>query len=240
MFFLIPLRIITMIYLLAALLPGFFLLRYIYSKDHMEKENPLLLGSLLLQGVWAAFVSIIFEWVGESILDVSLSQESPYYVLILAFLVVGAVEEGTKFFFLKRKTWNIPDFNYTFDGIVYAVFVSMGFALFENIKYVFGYGLPVAFSRAFLAVPAHMGFAVFMGYFFSRAKRAENRGNRIGSVCNQIAAYVIAVLLHGFYDSTAMKGTSLSTLLFIVFVVAMYLIVINLVKKESKKDSCIY
>ncbi|MGX8678198.1 MAG: PrsW family intramembrane metalloprotease [Sphaerochaetaceae bacterium] len=233
-------RITVLIYMAAALLPGFFLLRYIYKKDTVEKEDPKLLGSLLLQGVWAALCSIVLEMVGESILDLSLSQDSPYYVLVLAFLVVGVVEEGTKFFFLKRRTWKIPDFNYTFDAIVYAVFVSMGFALFENVKYVFGYGLSVALPRAFLAVPGHMGFAVFMGYFYGRAKVAESRGDAKGKTLNLILSYVIAVLLHGFYDATAMMSTSVATILYIVFVVVMYIVVIRLVRKESSDDRRIW
>ncbi|MDD4007093.1 MAG: PrsW family glutamic-type intramembrane protease [Sphaerochaetaceae bacterium] len=233
-------RITVLIYMAAALLPGFFLLRYIYKKDTVEKEDPKLLGSLLLQGVWAALCSIVLEMVGESLLDLSLSQDSPYYVLVLAFLVVGVVEEGTKFFFLKRRTWKIPDFNYTFDAIVYAVFVSMGFALFENVKYVFGYGLSVALPRAFLAVPGHMGFAVFMGYFYGRAKVAESRGDAKGKTLNLILSYVIAVLLHGFYDATAMMSTSVATILYIVFVVVMYIVVIRLVRKESSDDRRIW
>ena len=40
MFFLIPMRITILIYMAAALLPGFFLLRYIYRMDKVEKEDP--------------------------------------------------------------------------------------------------------------------------------------------------------------------------------------------------------
>ena len=43
--------------------------------------------------------------------------------------------------------WRDPNFNYRFDGIVYAVFVSLGFAAFENISYVVGYGLTTAVAR---------------------------------------------------------------------------------------------
>ncbi len=94
----------------------------------------------------------------------------PAYTILLAFLVVAVVEEGTKFVFLKLRTWRDPNFNFRFDGIVYAVFVSLGFAAFENINYVLGYGLTVALPRAVLAIPAHMGFAVFMGLFYGRGK----------------------------------------------------------------------
>lgn len=83
--------------------------------------------------------------------------------------------------FLHARTWRNPNFNYRFDGIVYAVFVSLGFAAFENIQYVLHYGLSVALPRAIFAVPGHMSFAVFMGLFYGRAKLYEAWGDGAGA-----------------------------------------------------------
>ena len=121
-------------------------------------------------GIVAALMSIVLEMIGEKILNDQVSQNDKYYKIILAFAVVAVVEEGTKFLLMKLRTWKNPNFNYSFDGIVYAVSVSLGFAAFENIKYVMNFGLSVALPRAVLAVPGHMGFAVFMGLFYGRAK----------------------------------------------------------------------
>lgn len=236
MFFVLPGMAIITIYILAAVLPAVFLLRYIYKHDTVEKEPPGLLLSLLLMGVLAALASIVLEVIGQKILDANISQDDPYYNIILAFVVVAAVEEGTKFFFLKRRTWNDPNFNYRFDGIVYAVFVSLGFAAFENIKYVFNFGLSVALPRAILAVPGHMGFAVFMGLFYGRARLFADLGKRVAKNANLIAGYLMAVLLHGFYDACAMIGNVLATVLFVVFVIVMYIVVIAIIKRESRTD----
>lgn len=116
----------------------------------------------------------------------------------------------------------------------------MGFALFENVKYVFGYGLGVALPRAFLAVPGHMGFAVFMGFFYSRAKVAQLRGQNGRMRINLALSYLSAVFLHGFYDATAMMSTALSMTLYIAFVVVMYIVVISLVKRESNADRSVW
>ncbi|MDD6221136.1 MAG: PrsW family glutamic-type intramembrane protease [Clostridia bacterium] len=236
MFFVLPGMAIISIYILAAVLPAVFLLRYIYKHDTVEKEPPGLLLSLLLMGVLAALASIVLEVIGQKILDANISQDDPYYNIILAFVVVAAVEEGTKFFFLKLRTWNNPNFNYRFDGIVYAVFVSLGFAAFENIKYVFNFGLSVALPRAILAVPGHMGFAVFMGLFYGRARLFADIGKRGAKNANLIAGYLMAVLLHGFYDACAMIGNVLATALFVVFVIVMYIVVIAIIKRESRTD----
>ena len=173
---------------------------------------------------------------GSAVLNATLSSDDPYYYIIFAFLVVAVVEEGTKLFFLKRRSWRDPNFNYMFDGIVYSVFVSLGFAAFENIKYVFSYGLSVALPRALLAVPGHLGFAVFMGVFYGRAKLCESRGQSFGAKVNMILGYAAAVFLHGFYDSCCMIGTSQATTVFVIFVIAMYFIVFGMIKRASRED----
>ena len=237
MFFVLPAAAIFSIYILAAVLPAIFLLRYVYKHDTVDKEPPGLLLSLILMGVIAALLSIVFEMIGEKILNDKVSQDDKYYKIILAFAVVAAVEEGTKFLLMKWRTWNNPNFNYRFDGIVYAVFTSLGFAAFENIKYVFNFGLSVALPRAVLAVPGHMGFAVFMGLFYGRAKMFSDLGRNGAKVFNLLMAYLSAVFLHGFYDACAMIGNTLSTIIFIVFVAIMYIVVIRLIKHESKTDA---
>ena len=234
--FAMPLYILTIIYVLAAILPAIFLMRYVYRQDSIEHEPSALLGNLVWRGVLAALVSIVLESLGQAILNSLVSPRNPKYILLLAFLVVAAVEEGTKFFFLYRRTWRDMNFNYRFDAILFAVFVSLGFAAFENVKYVFSYGLSVALPRAILAVPGHMGFAVFMGIFYGRAIRCSDRGNGFGCKCNLILGYLLAVFLHGVYDTCCMLGTNQSTLVFVGFVLAMYLIVFFLLRHESRTD----
>lgn len=223
-------------YAAAALLPAIVLLRYIYRHDHIEKEPPALLIRLLLGGVLSAFAAILLETVGMWILPMFAAEDSVLYHVLLAFLVVAVSEEGAKLFFLKKYSWNQPHFNYMFDGIVYAVFVSLGFAAFENVKYVFDYGLSVAFTRAFLAVPAHMAFAVFMGIFYGRARCCASRRRGTAAKSNLAAGFISAVLLHGFYDACLMVGTNLSLIVFVGFVIFMYFFVSRVVKTAAEED----
>lgn len=237
MFFYVPWMGILTVYVLAAVLPAVFLMRYVYRKDTAEKEPPALLASLVLMGVFAALAAMVLERIGEGILSRLVSQSSRWYVILLAFLVVGAAEEGCKLFFLRRRSWWDPNFNYRFDGVVYAVFVSLGFAAFENIQYVFTYGLSVALPRALLSIPGHMAFAVYMGVFYGRAKLRENRGNHAAARSDLMMAYFSAVLLHGFYDACAMVGTAKASVLFIAFVVVVYWRMIRLLKREAAQDT---
>ena len=197
MFFILPLLPFLAIYILAAVLPAVILLRYIYRTDTVEKEPPGLLILLLLMGVVAALCSSILEGLGETLLNALVDPGSPAYTILLAFLVVALVEEGTKFVLLKKCTWYHPAFNYRFDAIVYAVFVSLG---------------------------------------FGRAKLCEAYSYRRGMKRNLLTGYLVAVFLHGFYDTCAMIGSAVSTVVFLVFVGIMYFWVFRLLKRESSND----
>ncbi len=224
------------IYITAAIGPAAVLMYYVYKKDTVEKEPLDLLWKLILGGCLAAVLAGILEQFAITVLDSFVSQSHPFYIILLAFLVVAVIEEGTKYFFLWRRTWKHPHFNYCFDGIVYAVFVSLGFAALENLGYVMGYGLEIAPSRALLSIPAHMGFSVFMGYFYGRAKRLHLMGMNAKSKTERFFGYLVAVFLHGFYDACAMTGTELASMIFFGFVVIMDIAVIYTIRRGSKED----
>ncbi len=149
----------------AAVIPAIVLLRFVYKEDRLDKESPGLLLSLVIFGILSTFAAIVTEQIGEAILGILLPQSSTAYNVLLYFVVVALSEEGFKYLLLKKRTWYSSEFNCQFDGIVYAVFVALGFALRENISYVLMYGLGTAAIRAVTAVPGHACFGVFMGAF---------------------------------------------------------------------------
>lgn len=113
---------------------------------------------------------------------------------VQAFVVVALAEEFSKYVIVKYFAQPKTAFNEPYDGIIYAVMVSMGFACTENIMYVLEGGYEVAILRAFTAVPAHATFGILMGYFMGKAKFSKNR-----FVLN-MAGLFLAVLFHGAYD----------------------------------------
>ena len=232
-----PALVPLLIYLAAALLPAFVLLRYVYRHDAVEKEPAGLLASLLGMGCLAALCAGALEGIADELLRFAVDPTSPLYAILLAFLVVAAAVEGMKLFFLKRRSWNHPAFNYRFDGIVYAAFVSLGFAALENVQYVVNYGLSVALPRALLAIPGHLSFSVFMGVYYSRARLLESRGDHDGARRALRAGFAVSVLLHGFYDACAMLGTNLASLMFLVFVVVMFSLAFRTLRREALADA---
>ena len=220
----------------AAVIPAVLLMIRVYRSDRLEREPTSLLLGLVLRGILATVLALVAERIGEFILVFFFDERSLLYRLLLCFVVVGGSEEGAKLLLLKWRTWRSPSFDCQFDGVVYAVFVSLGFALWENIGYVAMYGLGTALIRAVTAVPGHACFGVFMGMWYSTARRYANCGLSDQSKSCLWKAFYIPVLLHGCYDSIAMSERQGFGLIFLVFVSGMFIAANLLLKKLSRED----
>ncbi|EGV43918.1 PrsW family intramembrane metalloprotease [Bizionia argentinensis JUB59] len=178
---------------LVAIAPVCIIIIYIYLKDKYEKEPKLL---LLYSFLFGAFASVILTTLIYIIFDyfLILDHASVLQQFIKAFLVVGFTEEFSKYIIVRYYAQPKDAFNEPFDGIVYAVMVSMGFAATENIIYVLEGGYEVAVLRAFTAVPAHATFAILMGFYMGKAKFSKNR-----RLLN-LTGLLLATIFHGAYD----------------------------------------
>ena len=223
----------------AAVLPAVFLLIKVEREDHLEKESRGLLFSLVAFGIISTAIASLGERIGMVILANIFQQESVLYNFLLFFGVVAFSEEGAKYVHLKRRTWNNPEFNCQFDGVVYSVFVSLGFALWENIGYVAMYGLGTAVVRALTAVPGHACFGVFMGTWYGMAKRREGAGDFDGAKRMRVRALLVPAVLHGFYDFVATYNSDVMNIVFLVFVILMFITAWRLVKHVSANDAYI-
>lgn len=179
--------------LLLAVAPAMIIIAYIYFKDKFEKEPWKLLLKYFFLGASISVILTFFLSFIIGLTPLKLDDTSVLDMFIKAFFVVALVEEFSKYVIVRLAQKN-KEFNEPFDGIVYAVMVSMGFATLENILYVFTYGVETGILRAFTAVPAHATFAILMGYFMGKAKFSKNK-----VVLNMIGL-CIATLFHGAYD----------------------------------------
>ncbi|MCQ2373804.1 MAG: PrsW family glutamic-type intramembrane protease [Phascolarctobacterium sp.] len=219
----------------AAVLPGLFLVWYVYEQDKIEKEPRDLLLKLFFFGALTVFIAMVVESGLVSGLALLVNKKSLLFALIENFLCVALVEEFVKFNVLK-KTWNHPAFDYRFDGIVYAVVVGMGFAVLENIFYVYEHGMSVAIMRAFTSLPGHCVFAIYMGYYYGEAKLCATQKGGRGVEANLKQALWIPTLLHGFYDFCLSAGDAMLIMILIVFVVALDIRAYNTLKASSARD----
>ncbi len=220
----------------AAVIPAVVLLVKVYKADHLDKESPRLLWNLVVRGVIATVFAMLTEWIGEFVLSSFVQEGTVLYNFLLYFIVVAVSEEGFKYLLMKQRTWKDPEFNFQFDGVVYAVFVSLGFALWENISYVLMYGFGTALVRAVTAVPGHACFGVFMGAWYGLAKKYESYRMPSQSKACRVVALLSSILMHGCYDFTASIENQNYAWIFVAFVVVMFLIAFRLVKKLSQND----
>ena len=219
----------------AAVIPAIILLVRIYRADRLEKEPAKLLVSLVLLGIISTSIAMVLERLGSGLLGVFFHENSLPYNAILYFGIVAYAEEGSKYFLLKKRTWNHPAFNCQFDGVVYAVFVSLGFALWENIGYVAMYGLGTALVRAVTAVPGHACFGVIMGVWYGAAKKYHYRGDEVRARALRRRAVTLSATLHGAYDFIATLG-GLFGLIFFGFIIVLFTVALKTVKKASAGD----
>lgn len=248
---------------IAALAPAIALGIYIYIKDRTEKEPIGLLMLLLLGGALTIIPILIVSIPVDAVHALFFGAEAPdimsntlgYYVFHATdAMTVGLTEEGFKWLALVIITKRNKNFNSLFDGIIYAVFVSIGFAAPENVLYCFTNpdGWSVAIMRAVLSVPGHVFFGVMMGYFYSlwhmnsKAKAVEDVYKQRGLVANDaksfpvikfaLLSYIVPMFAHTFYDFGLFTGTIIGAFATLAFVVFMYIYCFAKVRKMSKLD----
>lgn len=223
-----------------AIIPGIVLIFKVYKQDKIEKEPVGLLLKLLIAGALTVISAIILETIGEDILFFIFDEGGRITAAIDCFLIVALSEEAGKYVTMKLCTWKNKAFNYRFDGIVYAVCSSMGFAIVENIMYCLDGEVSTAFLRAVTAVPGHCIFAIFMGHYYGEAKLCESRGNMVGMKRNKKKALWVPVLIHGFYDFCLSVDSWMAGICFVTFIVALDVYAIKHIKKYANEDTAIY
>ncbi len=180
--------------LLLAVAPVFLIIIYIYIQDKHEKEpKKLLLYNFLLGATVSVGITTVLYLITDLITPVP-EKKNIGQQFIKAYFIVALVEEFSKYVIVRYYAQPKEAFNEKFDGIVYAVMVSMGFAATENIFYVLDGGIQTAVVRAITAVPAHATFGILMGYYMGIAKFSNKRAYY------NILGLILAILFHGTYD----------------------------------------
>ena len=212
----------TYLLFLFAVTPPLFLAYLIYKLDRYEKEPVGVCLRVFFYGCLTVIPVIIIEPIVIAFIN------SLFFQI---FLGIALVEEYFKFLVVKNYAYKRESFNEPFDGIVYAVIASLGFALVENIGYVFGSAeeeqLLTAIARMFTAIPLHALAGVLMGYFLGKAKF-----DKFNEKTLIVKGLLSAIILHTAYDYFLFQDNSnLVIFSFVSLVVAFY------IAKKSIKES---
>lgn len=173
----------------AGIAPGLALLSYFYLKDEYETEPLSLVLRMFLYGTFLVFPLMFIQYV----LKVEDMLPNPF---VEAFLATSLLEEFFKWFVFYYAIYDHCKFNEPYDGIVYGVSVSLGFATLENILYLLANGVEFAVTRALLPVSSHALFGVIMGFYLGKAKFSlpEREKRYI------LLSFLLPFLFHGIYN----------------------------------------
>lgn len=226
--------------LILSFLPVILLGLYIYYKDS-EKEPKSLLAILFASGFLSSLLVIFVNMLLIRIFpDLYVSRNYDKYsfalLFILVFLEMGLLEEFSKWIMIRLLGFKNKEFDQLYDIIVYSVFVSLGFAAFENVFYVTQGGFEVGLYRALFSVPGHAAFGVMMGYFLGFAKTSKTKGMKISFM---ILSILVPSLLHTVYNFCLIEETTPYLIMFLGFMIILYFLAFRRIDEFVENDGVI-
>lgn len=223
-----------------AILPIIIICFLVYIKDS-EREPFLLLLKLFGCGILSVFLVYMFTFFLQhcfSFFRVMPPSNSFFKLFVYIFILIATIEEISKFIMVFVFGYNDKNFDQAYDIIIYTVFVSLGFAAFENILYVFQNGLSNAIIRGFTAVPIHACYGIFMGYYLALAKISKRNKNKKLFIKNIFLSIMTPIFMHTLYDYLIFLNDPFFSLTLIVTIIVMYYFaVLRLVQIANLHDS---
>jgi len=197
--------------MVCAIAPAVALMSYFYIRDKYDHEPLRLVALLFVLGMVSALpVMYAVHWVDGFI-------DSPY---THAILVVGIIEELAKYLLTVWFAVRHREFDEEYDGIVYAVAASLGFATIENIIKVFALGWETIPFRTLFTVPGHALFGVIMGFYLGKAKFKPTASKRR---LYFLLAFVYPWLCHAVYDTLLISEQTYLVALTIPFMIWLWI-----------------
>ncbi len=253
---------------LVAVLPAIFLCGYIFYKDRIEREPIGLLAILFCAGA-AAYIPTYFaenfiinlidknftdsiNMSAEGLLSFSSKGAEITHLTLCSFLGFSLIRICIKWLLLFFITHKNKNFNYLFDGIVYSVFLSLGFAISENIHFLIQNDLDMLISKLLTSVPCHLFIGILIGYYYTMwnmrftANKIENhlletkviqRDNIRSSAAWLICSLLIPFIINGVYVFAGSVRNDTVTLFFYTAVFILFGISFIMINQIAANDN---
>jgi RsiW-degrading membrane proteinase PrsW (M82 family) len=207
------------------ILPAIIVISFIYFSNKFS-ELKLILTKAFFLGILICFPA---GYLNSAAIKIFGNQNGVNNALLMGFMAGGLVEELLKFTVLNLY---FPSKNLfkRYEVVIFALFISLGFAVYENFGYVFSskyteISFEIAFARAFTAVPMHIFNGIIMGYFFEFYLLTKNK---------KFLGYTVLlpILLHGCYNFFVSENMLISKAIILMMVFLAYRL--NIMIKEVK------
>ena len=206
------------IYVSAIIAPALVWILYFYHKDRFQPEPWRNLGLNYLLGLVTAFACVNFfkllPYLGIPEDPSILMEVHGWPFLIYSIAITGFVEELFKFFPFLLVVLRLKEFDEKIDGIVYASIIALGFASYENARYLAymeGFEL---FGRAIASPLTHTIFSSIWGYTTGVAHMRHK-----SIIAASLKGLALAAIAHGLFNffttSSALRIISSLLILFI-------------------------
>jgi len=205
---------------LIAILPTLALLLFFIYSDKFKEPKKTVLSTFIL-GIFIIAPLEVFHYGTQMIIG----EPIEYNAFFRAFFKASFLEELFKFCVLFFFCTKFTEFDEPMDGIVYGITASLGFALWENLQYIYmpereiAESLQVAWARAFTAVPSHAFDGIIMGFFIGRHYFRDYK-----TKINLVWALLIPVTLHGFYDWVLMEESINRNFMYLIMIIELGLV----------------
>lgn len=206
----------------AAFLPALFWAAYHYHHDRHRPEPVANLIITLGLGAAASLLAYFGYSIAASLglrYDISALAESNLSGLFMyAVLGIGLIEELAKILPFLFIVLHFRDFDEPLDGIVYASFLGLGFAIVENFYFFDHLSATEAIARGFAGPLVHIVFASVWGYHIGVARLAGQ------SVLKATFIWLcITATLHGAYDFVVLAFANVALVAAAAIIVAVWI-----------------
>ncbi len=148
-----------------------------------------LLGIISFGFTWCIERWVAWNWEG-------FKSDSPLDNAIVSFLVIGPVEEGSKFLVVRTFVYKSPHFDEPMGGITYGAVVATGFAFTENLLLTFD-AKQMIWVQGLCGTFAHILFASYWGAALGWEKNSNPK--RTATIWVGISL-VVSAFLHELFD----------------------------------------
>ena len=200
---------------LLAFIPSITVLILFFFSDRYEKEPLHMLFFCFICGAALSIPIALLHEIFPGFFRIQFHSELAD-ILFSSFVIAALIEEGLKFWVIRRIVVPSPYFNEPFDGMVYYVSVAAGFAVYEDFTYILAgsarqfldgqiTGNLTAFHAASFAaavaraLPGHVLFGAISGFFLAKGKFSRTgQGGRF-----YLLALISGILCHGIFNTIA-------------------------------------
>lgn len=252
---------------LISMIPGIFLCGYIFFKDRIERE-PIGLLALLFGAGFLAYIPSYYAskfavgtidrlfnkymmFSPEGILSFTGRGTETVHGILCSFFGFALIQIGVKWLVLYFITHRSRHFNYLFDGIVYSVFLSVGYALAENVHFALRNDMELLLPKLLGSVPCHLFVGIIMGYCYTLwrvrfiANGIENNMIKTGLVKEDrvhssavwlIMSIILPFGVMGFYLFAGSYSNDVVSFIFYTLVFVLYGFSFIIVDRLAVKD----